>query len=187
MTVSLSTPALVSAPGSLTRSSPLNLNFGGSNPALENIRSSLTHSMKHGYSNLAVSFNKCGPGLGGSGSGVAGISTPDSEIASNWSNFSSESSSENNFVTLDVIDSHSQHSSSAPNNNNEDDAADDDDEVEIATEVNEEHDFTNEERETTPSPSLYHNNNEHNTFQRPERDLTVSRNYFLLIGSFKKA
>lgn len=54
--------------------------------SVDALKTSISQGMKHGISNLVVSFNKGG-----------GHSTPDSEVTSLWSTDSSES----NFITLD--------------------------------------------------------------------------------------
>ena len=143
-------------------SSQLTKNLGGgSNPTLgagtaDSFRG-LTQSVKHSLTNLAVSFTNVG----------GGISTPDSEIASNWSNFSSDSS--DNFVTLDVGDpdasSEGRVSIFHTNGGGDDDL---DDGVEVATEVVEEQDLLADER-STPSPSFSHDN----AYLRPEHDAMV--------------
>ena len=110
---------------------------------------------------MAVSFNK------------GGISTPDSEIASNWSNFSS-SSSENNFITLDVVDPESVSlRNSQMFSNNGEEGFEDDDGVEIATEVVEENDLT---ERSTPSPMVPTDG----ASLKHESDETVVRNHTLI-------
>lgn len=135
---------------------------GGSNPTLptgtvDGFRG-LGQSVKHSLTNLAVSFTNVG----------GGISTPDSEIASNWSNFSSDSS--DNFVQLDVGDPDASSGRVSINHANGAGAGDDDleDGVEVATEVVEGEDLLQEER-STPSPSFSHDN----AFIRAENENTV--------------
>ncbi|CAG7723422.1 unnamed protein product [Allacma fusca] len=96
-------------------------------PSMESLRSSFSQ-VKHGLSNLAVTFNK-----------VGGISTPDSEVASQWSNISSDSS-ENNFVPIESLDDEFCRSP-LPSDVGVDAA------VEVATEVV-------EDNRSTPSPSF---------------------------------
>lgn len=84
---------------------------------IDSIRSSFSHGMKQGLSSLAVSFNK-------------GLSTPDSEVASTWSNLSDESS-DNNFIHLDPSECGDGEMGVSPIP----DIDKDDIEVEVATEV----------------------------------------------------
>jgi len=134
--------SLASNPLSIS-SSPLTKNLGGgSNPSLgagtgDGFKG-LGQSVKHSLTNLAVSFN-----VGG------GISTPDSEIASNWSNISTESS--DNFEQLDVTDPDASSGRVAIFRTNDGPEDDLDEVVEVATEVVEERDPIVDER-STPSP-----------------------------------
>lgn len=95
-------------------------------------------NIKQSLTNLTVSFNK-----------VGGISTPDSEIVSNWSNISSDSS--DNFVQLDVGEPDS---GAVAVTNSLKDCMElgSDSEIEVAVEV-EENSFV--EERFTPSPAAF--------------------------------
>jgi len=99
----------------------------------------MSWSTKHSLTNLTVSFNKAG----------GGIATPDSEIVSNWSNISSDSS--DNFIQLDVGEPEG--GSLSITSPNVDRRLEIDSEIEVAVDAVEvEENIFGEER-STPSPS----------------------------------
>ena len=110
-------------------------------PSIESLRAGFAKVQQHGFHSL-VSLNK-----------VGGLSTPDSEIASQWSNLSDES--DENAVPFETLDE------DFVNKGNEVDEA-----VEVATEVV-------EDNRSTPSPTAFSFSNR---MARPDNDSLVGNN-----------